>query len=130
MTVSKAAAAPAGWLAGLATAPILGIPGGALVAALFAAALNNTQDPATPDKGIAGRLMRTLADAMIGGWLAMLLMNLPAFDRYEVEKIGAPVAAALLTLCVPWFRKTLPGFGGRFVDYLFGLLPGRKDGPK
>lgn len=128
VTAAKAAAVPVGWLAGIASFPILGINGSALVAALFAAALNNTDDPATADRNIPARLTRTLADAMIGGWLAMLVINLPAFGGYEFHKVGAPVVAALMTLCVPWFRKTLPGYGGRFVDYLFGLLPGRKDG--
>lgn len=127
VTAAKAAAVPVGWLAGIASFPILGINGSALVAALFAAALNNTDDPATADRNIPARLTRTLADAMIGGWLAMFALKLPAFHRYGLVEVGAPVVAALLTLCVPWFREKMPGIGGRFVDYLFGLLPGRKE---
>lgn len=100
---STAKAGVLGWLSGLATISVLGIPAGAFVAALVAAALNNTAE-IVPGRSIPQRLGRVLFDALVGGWLAMLVIKLPAFRGYGVAEVGATIAAALLTLCVPWLR--------------------------
>ena len=124
-----ATAGLSGWIAGMATASVLGIPAGALVAALVAAALNNTADQADPGRSIPARLGAVLFDALIGGWLAMLLIRLPAFRGYGVEELGVTVAAALLTLCVPWVRVHAPATAGQVRDIAVDWLRRKFGGP-
>lgn len=104
VTVTTAKAGLAGWLSGLAAISVLGIPAGAFIAALVASALNNTAE-VVPGRSVPQRLGRVLFDALAGGWLAMLVIKLPAFKGYGVAEVGATIAAALLTLCVPWLRE-------------------------
>ena len=126
MTVSAAKAGVLGWLSGIATISVLGIPAGAFVAALVASALNNTAE-IVPGTRIAQRLGRVVFDALVGGWLAMLVIKLPAFKGYGVAELGATIAASLLTLCVPWIRENAKGMASDAWRYVRNRWLGGKD---
>lgn len=132
MTATAAKAGILGWLSGLATISILGIPAGAFIAALVASALNNTAE-VVPGRSIPQRLGRVLFDALIGGWLAMAVIKLPFFRGYGVVELGATIAAALLTLCVPWIRENAKGMAsdgwGIVRDWLRRKFGGTNDRP-
>lgn len=122
-----------GWVSGVALVPILGIPAGAFIAALVASALNNTNEEIA-GRAVPGRLKVVLFDALVGGWIAMGLVKLPAFKDYGVAELGVTIAAALVTLCVPsvreWLRdnwKVMAGeTWGIFRDWLKSRFGGSK----
>lgn len=118
---TTAKAGIAGWMSGLAAISVLGIPAGAFIAALVASALNNTAE-VVPGRSIPQRLMRVLFDALVGGWIAMALIRLPAFRGYGVQELGATIAAPLVTLLVPAVGAWLKENGKQMANDLWGIV--------
>lgn len=126
MTVSATKAGLWGWFSGMATVPILGIPAGALVAALVAAALNNTGDRAVPGRSVPRLLQTVVFHAFIGGWVAMAALKLSIFRGHGVQELGATITAALVTLCVPWIRENAPTMAREAWQWLLSRFGGKR----
>jgi hypothetical protein len=77
-------AAVAGAAAGAAFV-VLGIPLVALTAALLGAGFSYLPKPAQPNEVIPLRLIGVVVDAFIGGWVAVMVVNVP----YTAHYIGA-----------------------------------------
>lgn len=122
-----------GLISGAALVPIMGIPAGAFITALVASALNNTNEEIA-GRAVPGRLKLVLFDALIGGWVAMGLVKLPAFKDYGVAELGITIASALVTLMVPpvreWLKENWKKMAGEtwgiFRDWLKSRFGGSK----
>lgn len=121
VTVTTAKAGLVGWLSGLAAISVLGIPASGFLASLVASALNNTAE-VVPGRSIPSRLMRVLLHALMGGWIGMALILLPAFKGAGVKELGITIAAPLVTLLIPVAGAWLKENGKRMADDVWGIF--------
>lgn len=91
-----------------ATLLVLGIPLEALLAALIGAALSYVARPAVSHSKIPVRLLGIVSDALIGGWLFVILVKLTPLHRFGVGDIPIEAGAGLLALLWRVLRVWLP----------------------
>ena len=61
---------------------VLGIPLSVRAAALAGAAVRSLREPSTPDSRLPQKALAMLTDGFVGGWLAVLLVNVPFTKAY------------------------------------------------
>lgn len=111
-----------------ATLLVLGIPLEALLAALIGAALSYVARPPIAHTKIPVRLLGILSDALIGGWLFVILARLTPLHRFGVDEIPIAAGAGLLALLWRVLRVWLPERIDRVVDAVLAYwTPGRDD---
>lgn len=99
-----------------ATLLVLGIPLEALLAALIGAALSYVARPAVSHSKIPIRLLGIVSDALIGGWLFVILVKLTPLHRFGVGDIPIEAGAGLLALLWRVLRVWLPAKLDRAFD--------------
>lgn len=126
--VSQAAAATGA--ATSATLLVLGIPLEALLAALIGAALSYVARPAVSHSKVPMRLLGIVSDALIGGWLFVILVKLTPLHRFGLAEIPIEAGAGLLALLWRVLRVWLPAKLDQAFDALLAFWsPGRdRDG--
>lgn len=130
MTASNVISASAG-AAGASSAAamlVLGIPLGALAAALIGAGLSYVARPREPDQVIPARLLGILSDAMIGGWLAVALIHFTLLHRYGVDMIPVEAIAGLLAIFWRALRLWIPKKADQAFDAFLGFWTRRRGG--
>jgi hypothetical protein len=106
--VNAAASAASGATVGLATMMVLGIPMGALAAALIGGGLAYVAREREPDELIPARLLGILSDALIGGWFAVALVKLTVLHRFGIDAIPLEAIAGLLAIFWRQLRLWIP----------------------
>ncbi|MGO1000743.1 hypothetical protein [Lysobacter sp. CA196] len=91
-----------------ATLLVLGIPLEALLAALIGAALSYVARPPIAHTQIPVRLLGIVSDALIGGWLFVIIGRLTPLHRFGVDEIPVEAGAGLLALLWRVLRVWLP----------------------
>ncbi|MEI2453841.1 hypothetical protein [Lysobacter firmicutimachus] len=99
-----------------ATLLVLGIPLEALLAALIGAALSYVARPAVSHSKIPVRLLGIVSDALIGGWLFVIVVKLTPLHRFGVAEIPIEAGAGLLALLWRVLRVWLPAKLDRAFD--------------
>jgi hypothetical protein len=110
MTASNvvSAAAGAAGASGAAAFLVLGIPLGALAAALLGAGLAFVVGPREHDDMIPVRLLGILMVALISGWLAVALVQITTLHRYGIDAIPVEAIAGLLAIFWRGLRAWIP----------------------
>lgn len=123
MSASNMASAAAGTAgaAGGAVLAVMGIPLGVLAAALIGASLSYVTRKREPDEVIPARLIGILADALIGGWLAVSLVKLTLLQPYGVAAVPLEALAGLLAIFWRGLRIWIP----RKADEAFSAVVAR-----
>lgn len=113
-----------------ATLLVLGIPLEALLAALIGAALSYVARPAVSHSKIPVRLLGIVSDALIGGWLFVIVVKLTPLHRFGVDNIPIEAGAGLLALLWRVLRVWLPAKLDRAFDAVlaFWMRDGGQDG--
>lgn len=83
---------------------VLGVPIMALAAAMVGAAISHIPRGGQPSRAIPKRIVGIVADAFIGGWLAVFLLKLKPLAEYGIHEVPLPVAAGLCALLVQLLR--------------------------
>lgn len=130
MTASNlgSAAASAAGASGAAALLVLGIPLGALAAALIGAGFSFIARPREPDQYIPVRLLGILADALIGGWLAVALVRITPLHQYGIDGIPLEAIAGLLAIFWRGLRIWIPKKADQAFDAFLGLWTRKRDG--
>lgn len=102
------AAASAAGASGAAAMLVLGIPLGALAAALIGAGFAFIARSREPDELIPARLLGILSDALIGGWLAVALIRITPLHRFGIDAIPVEAIAGLLAIFWRGLRMWIP----------------------
>lgn len=103
---------------------VLGIPLGVLAAALAASAIRHLRKPAAPDRRLVSEVISTIADGFIGGWMAMLLIGLPATREHIGQAVLPEVIGAACALLVQFVRDYGKGYWDRLYDALLSRFFG------
>ena len=120
--VVAAAAAPLREEPGVWAIQVLGITLSVLMASLAGSALRHLREPASPDGKLVGKAIGTLADGFIGGWLAMLVVGLPATAAHLGSAIPAEVFGAICALLVQFLRDHAKGYFDRIFETFLSLF--------
>jgi hypothetical protein len=116
-----AVAASAAGASSAAAMLVLGVPLGALIAALIGASLAYVARGREPDEVIPVRMLGILMDAFVGGWIAVALVRLTPLHRYGIDAIPLEAIAGLLALFWRGLRSWIPSkvdqAFGAFLDY-------------
>jgi TctA family transporter len=124
-----AAASSAAGASGAAAMLVLGIPLGALIAALLGAGLAYVARGREPDEQIPARLLGILMDAFIGGWIAVALVRLIPLHRYGIDAIPLEAIAGLIALFWRGLRIWIPSKADQaFTAVLDTWFRGRSGG--
>ncbi|MGO1073593.1 hypothetical protein [Lysobacter sp. CA199] len=110
-----------------ATLLVLGIPLEALLAALIGAALSYVARPAVSHSKIPVRLLGIVSDALIGGWLFVIVVKLTPLHRFGVDDIPIEAGAGLLALLWRVLRVWLPAKLDRAFDALLAFWTQGRD---
>lgn len=105
---------------------VLGIPLGALAAALLGAGFSYLPRGAQPNEQVPLRLLGVLVDAFLGGWLAVFLVHVP----YTANLIGTwdaatVVLAGLLAFIMQAVRVRAGGYFERAFQALLNAFVAR-----
>lgn len=130
MSTSDLASATAGTAgaAGGAILAVMGIPLGVLAAALIGAGLSYVTRAREPDEVIPVRLIGILADALIGGWLAVALVHLTVLQRYGISAIPLEAIAGLLAISWRVLRLWIPPKADQAFNAFLAFWTRRRDG--
>ena len=118
----------------IASFPVLGVPVLALATGLVGGGISHMQRDAATDASAAKALGGILADAVIGGWIAVFLGRFtPALD-YGLDNVPVEVLSGLLAWLMSALRKNASSYFDRAfqaalnagVGFL-GRFGGRKD---
>ncbi|WP_394539882.1 hypothetical protein PRJ39_04585 [Lysobacter enzymogenes] len=104
-----------------ATLLVLGIPLEALLAALVGAALSYVARPPVVHTQIPVRLLGIVSDALIGGWLFVIVAKLTPLHRFGVDDIPIEAGAGLLALLWRVLRVWLPARIDRAFDAFLAM---------
>lgn len=118
----------------VASFPVLGVPVLALATGLVGGGISHLQREAKTDASAAKALGGILADAVIGGWIAVFLSRFtPALD-YGMDNVPIEVLSGLLAWLMSAIRKNAGGYFDRAFQAtlnagvgLLGRFGGRKD---
>lgn len=97
---------------------VLGIPLAVLAASLGGAAVRQLREPSQPDQKIPARVVGIVTDGFIGGWIAMLLIGLPATAGYIGVSLRPEVVGAVCALLVQFARD----YGKSYFDQVFTAI--------
>lgn len=89
---------------------VFGIPLSVLAASLAGRTARYLGEPSQPDAKIPATVFGIVADGFIGGWLAMVVVGLPA-TREHLGSVAPEVVGALLALTVQYLRDNAPRWG-------------------
>lgn len=124
-----AAAANAAGASGAAAMLVLGVPLGALIAALIGAGLAYVARGSEPDEAIPARILGILMDAFIGSWIAVALVRLTPLHRFGIDAIPLEAIAGLLALFWRGLRSWIPSKADQaFTAFLDFWSRGRSGG--
>lgn len=116
ITAAAGAASPAA--ATIWTIAVLGIPLGVLAAALAGSSISQLRRPAAPERRLAGAALATIADGFVGGWLAMLLLGIPATAVHIGDVVRPEVIGAVCALLVQFLRENAL----RYWEQIWGVV--------
>lgn len=108
--------------AGVFSIVVLGIPLGVLGAALAGAATRYLREPPQAEKDILPKLVGTLTDGLVGGWLAMLLIGLPSTAGYVGQVVRPEIVGALCALVMQYLRSNVAEWANQLVRNLLSWL--------
>jgi hypothetical protein len=116
-----AAASSAAGASGAAAMLVLGVPLGALIAALLGAGLAYVARGREPDDQIPARLLGILMAAFNGGGIAVALVRLVPLHRYGIDAIPLEAIAGLLALFWRGLRVWIPSKADKAFDAFLDL---------
>lgn len=127
--VAAAVAAPVTPEPSLGDLVVLGVPLIVLAAALVGAGIRYIGMPPTPESKIPARVVATAADALIGAWLAMLLLGLPSTASHIGTVVRPEVVGAVCALSVQYLRTRVAKWGDTLVTNVLSWLGKRGTPP-
>lgn len=107
-----AAAAVAVWpgAAGLLQLPLLGIPLVGLASALLGSGFSHLTGRRRATDEVATPLLGIISDAFLGGWIAVVLYNVPQVEGYGFKAIPIEVVAGLAAYLMRVTRQKAGGY--------------------
>ena len=101
---------------------VLGIPLSVLAASMVGAGIRHLREPPVPEHKMAAKVIATACDAMIGGWLAMLVMGLPITSGHVGTAVRPEVIGAICALSVQYLRARAAEWGDTLVRNVLSWL--------
>lgn len=101
---------------------VLGVPLSVLAAAMVGAGIRHLREPPVPEHKIAAKVVATACDAMIGAWLAMLVMGLPVTAGHVGTAVRPEVVGAICALSVQYLRARVADWGDTLVRNILSWL--------
>ncbi len=108
---------------------VLGVPVLVLAAAIVGAGIRYVGKPSKPECKVPRRMVATACDALIGAWLAMLLLGLPATAGHIGTTVRPEVVGAVCALSVQYLRTRVAEWGDTLVRNVLSWLGKRERTP-